>query len=138
MRGAPHRDFKGVWIPKEIWLSEDLSIQEKALLVEISSLDNENGCWASNAHFARFLGCTDRSIRNHLAGLKKHGYINIEHNKKKTKDGAYIDSRVIRVRGKLRRLKDSGLVRAEPAYDVEFVEDENGNRIARLHQRKRK
>ena len=29
------RDFKGVWIPKEIWLSENLSLMEKVLFVEI-------------------------------------------------------------------------------------------------------
>lgn len=26
------RDFKGIWIPKEIWLMEDLSIQEKIII----------------------------------------------------------------------------------------------------------
>ena len=34
------RDFKGVWIPKEIWLSTDLKVMEKLILVEIDSLDN--------------------------------------------------------------------------------------------------
>jgi len=38
------RDFKGVWIPKDIWLSENLSLMEKVLFVEIHSLDNERGC----------------------------------------------------------------------------------------------
>ena len=37
----PSRDFKGIWIPKEIWESEQLSIMEKVLFVEIHSLDNE-------------------------------------------------------------------------------------------------
>jgi hypothetical protein len=36
------RDFKGIWIPKEIWLNENLTLQEKVFLVEIESLDNEN------------------------------------------------------------------------------------------------
>ena len=40
----PSRDFKGIWIPKEIWESEQLSIMEKVLFVEIHSLDNERGC----------------------------------------------------------------------------------------------
>ena len=30
----PSRDFKGIWIPKEIWESENLSIMEKVLFVE--------------------------------------------------------------------------------------------------------
>jgi len=38
------RDFKGVWIPSEIWLSEKLSLIEKVLFVEIYYLDNERGC----------------------------------------------------------------------------------------------
>lgn len=38
-----NRDFKGVWIPKEIWLSTELTLQEKVMLVEIDSLDNEDG-----------------------------------------------------------------------------------------------
>jgi len=29
------RDFKGVWIPKEIWLSDQLSLMEKVLFVEM-------------------------------------------------------------------------------------------------------
>ena len=46
-----NRDFKGVWIPKEIWLNTDLSIIEKVLLVEIDSLDNsDRGCFASNEY----------------------------------------------------------------------------------------
>jgi len=35
------RNFKGIWIPKEIWLNEKLSLQEKVFLVEIASLDND-------------------------------------------------------------------------------------------------
>ena len=49
-----NRDFKGVWIPKEIWLNTDLSIIEKVLLVEIDSLDNsDRGCFASNEYLAK-------------------------------------------------------------------------------------
>ena len=43
------RDFKGVWIPKEVWLDTRLSMIEKGILVEIDSLDfSESGCFASN------------------------------------------------------------------------------------------
>ena len=48
------REWKGIWIPKEIWLNEDLTLQEKIFLVEIMSLDGENGCFASNDYFAKF------------------------------------------------------------------------------------
>ena len=68
----PHpyeRDFKGVWIPKEIWLSCELSLMEKVLFVEIHSLDNERGCYASNRHFAEFFDVSERQIRTYLSQL---------------------------------------------------------------------
>ena len=71
------RDFKGVWIPKAVWLSKDLSLIEKCILVEIDSLDNdmERGCFASNAYFAQFFDLSESRIANILTGLKKRGYI---------------------------------------------------------------
>ena len=37
------RDFKGIFIPKEIWLDDDLSAIDKIILAEIYSLDVEDG-----------------------------------------------------------------------------------------------
>jgi hypothetical protein len=48
-----NRDFKGVWIPKEIWISSQLSLFEKVLFVEINSLDNERHCYAGNVSVTR-------------------------------------------------------------------------------------
>lgn len=73
----PPRDFKGVWIPKEIWLSEQLSLMEKVLFVEIHSLDNERGCFASNRHFAEFFGVSERQIQTYIAALKAKGFITV-------------------------------------------------------------
>lgn len=105
-----HRDFKGVWIPKEIWLAEDLSLEEKALFVEIHSLDNERGCWASNNHFARFLGSSDRSIQRYLRKLEARGYIRTKSSKQRTETGKYFDYRVIRIVGKYARRSDEDLL----------------------------
>jgi hypothetical protein len=69
------RDFKGVWIPKDIWLSRQLSLMEKVLFVEIHSLDNEDGCYASNRHFAEFFDVSERQIQNVIAALKSKGFI---------------------------------------------------------------
>ena len=71
------RDFKGVWIPKEVWLHTELSLVEKCLLVEINSLDNdpEKGCFASNAYFAEFFQLSESRIANILSSLKKRGFI---------------------------------------------------------------
>ena len=71
-----NRDFKGVWIPKEIWLNTDLSIIEKVLLVEIDSLDNsDRGCFASNEYLAKFVQLSEGRIANIIVDLKKRGFI---------------------------------------------------------------
>ena len=69
------RNFLGVWIPKNIYLNQELSWSEKILLVEIESLDNENGCFASNDYFADFLGVTKTTISTSISKLKKLGFI---------------------------------------------------------------
>ncbi len=72
------RDFKGIWIPKEIWLHPELSIEEKVLLAEISSLDGQDGCFASNEYLSNFFGWNERSLRAHISRLKKLGFIRQE------------------------------------------------------------
>jgi Helix-turn-helix domain len=91
-----NRDFKGVWIPKEIWLSDQLSLVEKALFVEIHSLDNERGCFASNEYFANFFTLSARQIRTHIASLKTKGLISVS-----VRDR---NQRTIRTVGRYRRI----------------------------------
>lgn len=69
------RDFKGVWIPKEIWLNQDLTLLEKAIYVEIDSLDNENHCTASNEYFAEFCSCSESKVSKAIKKLKDLGMI---------------------------------------------------------------
>lgn len=71
------RGFKGVWIPKSIWLNPDLSLREKCLLVEIDSLDNdsERGCFASNEYLGNFLGISTGHVTNMITRLKGLGFI---------------------------------------------------------------
>lgn len=66
------RQFKGIWIPREIWLHPDLSIEEKVLLVEIHSLEGNEGCFASNEYFVKFFGWSERVLQLHLAKLKNY------------------------------------------------------------------
>ena len=74
---AEERDFKGVWIPKEIWLSKELSMLEKVLLTEISSLDNENHCIAGTEYFAEFCNCSQSAITKAIKHLKDLNLIEI-------------------------------------------------------------
>ena len=48
------REFKGVWIPREIWLNK-INMDGKLFLTEIDSLDKHNTCYASNNYFSEFL-----------------------------------------------------------------------------------
>lgn len=70
-----NRDFKGVWIPKEIWLNEDLTMIEKVVLIEIDSLDNEDGCVASNEYLANFCQCSETKVSTAISKLIKMNYI---------------------------------------------------------------
>ena len=108
------RDFKGVWIPKEIWLSEQLSLMEKVLFVEIHSLDNEHGCFASNAHFAKFFKVSDRQIRTYIGTLKEKGFISVTIQNR--------NERVIHALGRFARVR---------AADVRQLQD---NRRALIHR----
>src|SRR5437764_392227 len=95
------RDFKGIWIPKEIWLSPSLSLMEKVLFVEIHSLDNERGCFASNRYFAEFFGVSPRQIATYVASLKEKGFVTVTIRNQ--------NERTIRAAGKYRRVPDSEL-----------------------------
>lgn len=73
------RDFKGIWIPKEIWLDDRLSPLEKIILAEIDSLDTEqyDGCVAGNDYLAEFCQCSANKIALAVSKLKELGYIEL-------------------------------------------------------------
>lgn len=64
-----NRDFKGIWISKEIWLRKDLNALDKIILAEIDSLDNENHCIAGNEYFAEFCQCSESKITKTIKKL---------------------------------------------------------------------
>ena len=70
------RHFKGVWIPKEIYLDKELNSIQKILLAEIDSLDDGEGCFASNKYLADFLKIKQGSLVNLLTDLRKKGVDN--------------------------------------------------------------
>ena len=74
-----NRDFKGVWIPKEVWLDARLNALEKVILTEIDSLDQgDKGCYASNEHLAGFCQCSKRKVSEAISRLIECGYIYIQ------------------------------------------------------------
>lgn len=75
---SQERDFKGVWIPKEIWLDNNLSWMEKLFITEIDSLDNDEGCYASNGYFSEFFCITKSRCSQIISSLKTKGYISVQ------------------------------------------------------------
>ena len=74
-----NRDFKGVWIPKVVWLDSRLNALEKIILTEIDSLDSsERGCWASNQHIAEFCQCSESKVSKAISKLTDLGYIYLQ------------------------------------------------------------
>ena len=72
------RDFTGVFIPAKLYLTNKFSPRTKFLLVEIYSLrkrDKSGDCFASNRHFAGFIGVSERTVQSMLNGLKTEGYV---------------------------------------------------------------
>ncbi|MBR2493490.1 MAG: conserved phage C-terminal domain-containing protein [Paludibacteraceae bacterium] len=72
-----NRDFKGVWIPKDIWLNENLTMLEKVILIEIDSLDNEEHCIAGNDYLSQFCQCSEWKVSTAIKKLQELGYIEI-------------------------------------------------------------
>ena len=89
------RDFKGVWIPKDIWLAKNLSWTEKLVLTELDSLDNDDGCFATNEYLGTFFGLSKGRISKIISKLAKEKYIKVtliyKNNRKE------IDKRVIEI-----------------------------------------
>jgi len=72
-----NRDFKGIWIPKEIWLHENLSLQAKCLWAEIWSLHDpeKGGCFASDEYLMNFLGLGLSRFKEVLKELRDIGLV---------------------------------------------------------------
>ena len=117
------RAFKGVWIPKEVWLDKSLGWSEKLLLVEIDSLDNDEGCWASNEYFAEFFNLSKDRISKLISSLKKKGYVTVDLiYKEGTKQ---IDKRVVKITDRYRRKQLEGVVENNDTPLGENAEDNN-------------
>lgn len=73
----PVKQYKGVWMPKEILDNPDLTPTEKILLAIIESLDDEQvgGCYASNKYLSEKLDIAERSVIRCITDLKDKGYL---------------------------------------------------------------
>lgn len=93
MKENQKRQFKGIWIPAKLWLTKELTILEKIFLVEIDSLNNKEGCWASNQYFADFFAITKQRCSQIIKSIEKKGFIKITYERK----GKEISKRIIKM-----------------------------------------
>lgn len=95
---ATQRDFKGVYIPKDIWCNAELDGDEKLMWGEIFALDNDFGCVVGNEHFMEMFGWnTERKVQRKIKSLKEKELITVEQDKRE-------DRRTMRITGKYRHL----------------------------------
>ena len=108
------RDFKGVWISREVWLDNRLTAVEKVILMEIDSLDcGENGCFASNQYLAEFCQCSETKVSTAISKLIKLGYLIVKS----------FDGRKRELKSRLSKIERQG-VKKEKA-DTQKVKDSN-------------
>jgi len=97
-------DFKGVWIPAEVWQIEDLLLIEKVFLCQIQSLCNDDGCFASNSYFANFFGVSNSRCTQIIKKLEEQKYISVELERK----GKMVSKRVVTTLNKCSELFKHG------------------------------
>lgn len=86
--------LKGIWIPAEILLNEDLSDKEKIILSMILYLSEESkSCFASNKYIANIVNVTHERVSKIISALKDKGYISVK--LKYKKDSKEIEERQI-------------------------------------------
>lgn len=71
--------LKGLWIPANILLNEELSDKEKIVLSMILYLSDEKGsCFASNKYIASIVNVTSDRVSKIVSSLKKKEYIEVK------------------------------------------------------------
>lgn len=70
------REFKGIWIPREVWLDERLNALDKVIFAEIDSFSSSGRvCFKSNAVLAEFCQCSESKVSKTVSKLIDLGYI---------------------------------------------------------------
>lgn len=124
-----NKEFKGVWIPREVWLNSDLKLIEKTFLVEIASLDNINGCYASNSYFSDFFDLSKTRCSAIIKSLQEKGYITI---RRFYEDGKkYLERRIIKVNEEIIKAKCDRTLR-EKFKDTKPKESESNIEIENI------
>ena len=64
------RNFKGVWIPADLYLNTSLTWTQKIILLEVDSFSKNNlDCFVSNEHLAGLIGISESGIEKAIRSL---------------------------------------------------------------------
>lgn len=70
------REFKGIWIPREVYLSDKVCWTAKIIFLEIDSFTSKGlDCFFSNEYLAAFVGVSVSQVSRHLTKLTEIGWI---------------------------------------------------------------
>tara|TARA_R100001463_G_scaffold14733_1_gene38649 strand:+ start:5086 stop:5766 length:681 start_codon:yes stop_codon:yes gene_type:complete len=69
--------FKGVWIPKAVFMIDDLTLHQKIIVSMVLNLSSDKPCIATNHYIGEILGIHPTRVSVHLNNLKKMKYLNI-------------------------------------------------------------
>ena len=70
--------FKGVWIPKAVFLIDDLTLHQKIILSMVLNLSSDKPCIATNNYIGEILSISPNRVSVHLNNLKKMDYLDIK------------------------------------------------------------
>lgn len=84
---------RGIWLPIEVINDKNTTFQEKLILMEINQLSMlDDGCVASNSHFAELFKIKKESVSRSINSLEEKGYISI-----KIVDGSRNHKRIVTI-----------------------------------------
>ena len=72
------KEFKGIWIPYEVLVDQNLNDKEKMIYSMILYLSKENDCTMSNTYISNLLNICNVQASRIINSLKKKGYVKIE------------------------------------------------------------
>jgi len=95
--------FEGLWIPREVFVMEGLTLNQKVIYAMIQNLSSDQPCYASNHYIGKILNISERQISRQISLLKNLGCIDYSHPRKI--NGEW-EKRKITVRHKTQLVKD--------------------------------
>lgn len=127
------REFKGVWIPAEVWLDERLTLVEKALLAEIDSFTGAGKTFhKANDTIQNEYGVSRPTASKAIKKLEALGYIESRFDGRVRHLTAQADRKIFSGRG-----KDS-FVQTEKTFRAEGKNETPNNTVERTEKNTRK